>query len=340
MKKLLLTTTMSALISASIAVADQRNFNKTMYFKLEGGISQFNKINEKLVNKHSKFRIVPQIGLGFGGYIVDKFRADISLNHAFNPQSKYSTALSFGQAAITPLGKKYLSQGIEALEDLATDPSLDRAQPEIKAVIDKFANDPSSFTSVRSELINTLRKSLIAQGFTPAAADATIMTGVIPDLDERLNELKKGNIEQYNLATTDFSQAKINFKINRKSKVESAMINGYFDIIDVSNFKIFAGAGVGLAVLHEKIVASADLMLGDKVLATIDKTKNQKKTAKNFAYALKLGVSTSVADNIDLDLTGEFKDYGRTKSLKLAGVELGKVRYRSYGATAGIRVSF
>lgn len=342
MKKLLLITAICTFISTSTAIANDQGFSKSMYFKLEGGISQFNKIKGKLVDKHSKFKIVPQIGLGFGGYIADRVRADIIVNHAFNPQAKYSNNSSFGQAVSTPLDEDYFNNDIKRLRDLAANPDyfIGEGQKVIEKAINKLIANPSSFTSIRNESINSTRQSLLAEYGDPAVVERLINNQVIPVLNNILNNVKESNLSLYNLLITDFSQAKIDFKINRKSKVESAMINGYFDIVDVANFKIFAGAGVGLAVLHEKIVGSANLMVGDKVLATLDKTKGQKKIAKNFAYALKLGASVKVADNVDLDLTGEFKDFGRTKSVKLANIEIGKARYRSYGATAGMRFSF
>ena len=79
MRELLISTVMGVLTSTSVsvAVANEQDFSKSTYFKLEGGIAQFSKIKEQLVDKHSKFKILHQIGLGFGGYIADRIRMDM-----------------------------------------------------------------------------------------------------------------------------------------------------------------------------------------------------------------------------------------------------------------------
>ena len=112
------------------------------------------------------------------------------------------------------------------------------------------------------------------------------------------------------------------------------MASGYVDLFDISVAKVFAGAGVGLAQVKEKITVSYPAK------AYVGSTSTKKKN--NLAYHLTLGAAAEVAPGVNAELSYSWRDFGKTKSQKkVAGVdtggELSKTSYKGHHVLAGIR---
>jgi opacity protein-like surface antigen len=97
-----------------------------------------------------------------------------------------------------------------------------------------------------------------------------------------------------------------NVKHTMKLNVSTLMANGYMDLLDVSSVKLFAGAGLGVAMVKGKHTVAVN---GINVPFNNNKIKN----SASFAYALHLGESTKVADNMHADLAYSWRDYGKVK---------------------------
>ena len=158
-----------------------------------------------------------------------------------------------------------------------------------------------------------------------------IMDNVRTDLtlDFLLNpELKKTG------ANKDVPNSTVSVK--HKPTITTLMASGYVDLFDISVAKVFAGAGVGLAQVKEKISGSVTV-----AGRTIDRSTSTKKK-NNLAYHLTLGAAAEVAPGANAELSYSWRDFGKTKSQKkVAGVdtgqELSKTSYKGHHVLAGIR---
>lgn len=111
-----------------------------------------------------------------------------------------------------------------------------------------------------------------------------------------------------------------------KGNINAVTLNGYVDLFDTGNIKLFTGCGLGLAQIKAKGVSSAT----DEPDTTI-----KFKTTKNFTYSLHLGASLELAENLHTDLTYSWRDFGEVK-----GAEEQKdaiMKYRSHNLTLGVR---
>ncbi|MFV9936841.1 MAG: outer membrane protein [Rickettsia endosymbiont of Haemaphysalis japonica] len=125
------------------------------------------------------------------------------------------------------------------------------------------------------------------------------------------------------------------FSVKNKPTIVSLLLNGYVDFVDLSMFKVFAGAGVGAAFVKEKI-NSKDIE--DGVTDTFNGTTKNK---PYFAYQLSLGTSFEVAQGVKAELVYSWRDYGKTKNTtKTIGgnkVKCGGTRYKGHNLMAGLR---
>lgn len=120
--------------------------------------------------------------------------------------------------------------------------------------------------------------------------------------------------------------------VKHRPNIVSFLLNGYVDVVDLNMFKVFAGAGIGAAMVKEKIsYAYAD---HNKKINIKNKT--------NFAYQLSLGTSFEVAQGVKAELVYSWRDYGKTKTKAIkfndgtSGRE-GGTRYRGSNLMAGLR---
>ena len=123
----------------------------------------------------------------------------------------------------------------------------------------------------------------------------------------------------------DFGEAKI------KGNVSSITLNGYVDLFDVSDIKIFTGAGCGLARTRGKGSYSERWRGEDK---PVEKIKF--KDSNNFTYALHLGASTKIMDNFHADLTYSFRGFGDLKHKDEDGDKF-ELPYKGHHIALGVR---
>ena len=116
-----------------------------------------------------------------------------------------------------------------------------------------------------------------------------------------------------------------------KGDISTLTINGYFDFFQLDNMKLFAGAGLGISQTKGKF----------SMRGTIDEMEvfNETlklKTSNNFTYALHLGASAKVADNLHTDLTYSWRDFGEIKTKKHDG-NFFSMPYKGHHLALGIR---
>ncbi|CAK6580531.1 MAG: Putative adhesin RC1281 [Rickettsia helvetica] len=128
--------------------------------------------------------------------------------------------------------------------------------------------------------------------------------------------------------------------VKHKPTIVSALLNGYVDFIDLSMFKVFAGAGVGAALVKEKVNILTKTVANNNVISSsnFSGTTNNK---TNFAYQLSLGTSFEVAQGVKAELVYSWTDYGKSKTntKNVAGnkVKFGGTRYKGNNLMAGLR---
>ena len=112
-----------------------------------------------------------------------------------------------------------------------------------------------------------------------------------------------------------------NGKKTIKGDVNTLLLNGFVDLVDISIAKIFAGVGVGFGKAQATIS-------GDDVAANNGKAKQQ----YSAAYALYLGTGVEFAPGITAELTYSYRALGETKKLNDSGV-----KFKGQHLSAGIR---
>lgn len=115
-----------------------------------------------------------------------------------------------------------------------------------------------------------------------------------------------------------------------KGEVMALMVNAYVDMFDISVAKVFAGLGVGMSQVKEKV-------------SIVDNTDSRQsgdassKKNNNVAYQLTLGTSSEVAPGVNAELAYSWKDFGKTKAKSGDDSWAGTTNYRGHNLMAGIR---
>lgn len=138
-------------------------------------------------------------------------------------------------------------------------------------------------------------------------------------------------------------KVKVSWDAKLKENVRSLLLSGYVDLYDGGIFKLFAGAGIGMAQVQQKMTATITTTHDGKNPET-ETDSVSFKTANNFAYQLTAGASFNVADGMNLDLTYSWRDYGETGD-KVKGEDKGQDKnkkqdspaFRGHNLMAGIR---
>lgn len=128
-------------------------------------------------------------------------------------------------------------------------------------------------------------------------------------------------------------------KITAKAQVVSLLLSGYVDLYDAGFAKFFAGAGVGMAQIKEKLTANDTITFEGQVQST-ERYSVTRKPANNFAYQLTVGASANVADGVNVELAYSWRDYGETNSKnkdKKDTNKIPKTAYRGHNLMAGLR---
>ncbi|AFB26878.1 MULTISPECIES: outer membrane protein [spotted fever group] len=154
-------------------------------------------------------------------------------------------------------------------------------------------------------------------------------------MDNLRTDLTIGTVASSNLKKSKTYPDGNSFSVKNKPTIVSVLLNGYVDFVDLSMFKVFAGAGVGAAFVKEKI-NSKDIKGG--VTDTFNGTTKNK---TNFAYQLSLGTSFEVAQGVKAELVYSWRDYGKTKNTTKTidgdKVKFGGTRYKGHNLIAGLR---
>jgi len=124
------------------------------------------------------------------------------------------------------------------------------------------------------------------------------------------------------------------FTRNAKLKINSTafFVKAYVDVLDLSVAKVFVGGGLGLARTSAKASITSTAAAGT---SEIYKFKNK----NNLAFTVGLGAGFDVAEGVKLDVQYAFRDYGKSKSLKIStGDIISGVKSRSHNVLAGLRI--
>ncbi len=154
-------------------------------------------------------------------------------------------------------------------------------------------------------------------------------------MDNLRTDLTIGTVASSHLKKSKTYPDGNSFSVKNKPTIVSVLLNGYVDFVDLSMFKVFAGAGVGAAFVKEKI-HSKDIKGG--VTETFNGTTKNK---TNFAYQLSLGTSFEVAQGVKAELVYSWRDYGKTKNTTKTingdKVKFGGTHYKGHNLMAGLR---
>jgi opacity protein-like surface antigen len=134
---------------------------------------------------------------------------------------------------------------------------------------------------------------------------------------------------KHKMLLSDGSREAVSGKV--KGNISTLTINGYFDFFQSDNMKLFTGAGLGISQTKGKL----------NTRGTIDEMEvfNETltlKTNNNFTYALHLGASAKVTDNVHTDLTYSWRDFGEIKTKKHGG-NFFSMPYKGHHLAIGIR---
>jgi len=109
-----------------------------------------------------------------------------------------------------------------------------------------------------------------------------------------------------------------------KVDINALTVNGYYDLFDISNIKLFAGAGLGISSFSAKTK-----------FTTTRYIHTAKFTTNSFTYALHLGASTQIVDNLHAELAYSWKDYGTVKNK--GKLQEFKMPLKGHHVTLGLR---
>ena len=100
------------------------------------------------------------------------------------------------------------------------------------------------------------------------------------------------------------------FKLNYKTKISAAMLNGYKDITNFGIFTPFIGGGIGVSFLQDKATG-----IGTNTESGISEIIIPMYSQKvyRFAYKLTAGVDIDLTDNSTIELSYNYLNLGRNK---------------------------
>jgi len=125
-------------------------------------------------------------------------------------------------------------------------------------------------------------------------------------------------------------------EIKRKATIPHVFINTYFDLPINKNFDLFLGVGIGASKLYEKFGARAGLHINEIYYF---KTEKVKSNTLNFAYNIIVGSAFNLSDNLKMELSYIYKDFGDADETRKweDGDKLSKAHYKSHNINLGIR---
>jgi opacity protein-like surface antigen len=128
----------------------------------------------------------------------------------------------------------------------------------------------------------------------------------------------------------------LNGTIKHKPNIMNLFLNGYVDFVDLSMFKLFAGGGIGSALVKEKVTYNP---VGGN--AGSDTLSVSTKHHYNFSYQLSLGMGTEVSEGVIAELAYKWADFGKAKSKNVSfrgkTISVGGLHLKGHNVLAGIR---
>jgi opacity protein-like surface antigen len=127
---------------------------------------------------------------------------------------------------------------------------------------------------------------------------------------------------------------------NRKSSIYSMILSGYADLPITDSIKFFVGSGFGLARIKEKFSQTwiingfeENTFIGSDISNHSSKSKNK----TNFAYSLTAGTSIQAVPNVNLELSYNYKNFGKAGHKTDSSGTATTNRYAGHILSAGIR---
>lgn len=116
---------------------------------------------------------------------------------------------------------------------------------------------------------------------------------------------------------TRAGQANLDTNIKRSINANAIMARVTQDVYDYGVGKVFLTGGLGIARVQEKISATVT-----SPLDTGDVNKVTLKSKNNVAFSIAAGSSFEVQENVMIDLSVGYTDFGKVKSKKVKGRDL------------------
>lgn len=110
---------------------------------------------------------------------------------------------------------------------------------------------------------------------------------------------------------------KIDHKYKRSVSANAIMARVSQDVYDYGFGKIFLTGGLGIARVQEKLTATST-----SPVDTGNWTSQTLKSKNNFAFNIAAGSSFEVQENVMLDVSVSYTDFGKVKSKKVKGSDL------------------
>ncbi|MCC2647021.1 MAG: adhesin [Rickettsiaceae bacterium] len=116
-------------------------------------------------------------------------------------------------------------------------------------------------------------------------------------------------------------------KLKHKPNISSLFLKGIIDIYDFGITTFFAGGGMGIARVSEKII----------FVGTPESFTHKLKIKNNTAYTALAGIAFNVSSDAQWDITYSYNSYGTTKSKIIDDFEHGKTRLHAHILKLGVR---
>lgn len=140
---------------------------------------------------------------------------------------------------------------------------------------------------------------------------------------------------KYNLVQDDSLTADAKNQI----KLNTLMVNAYYDFKNESSFTPYLSAGLGYASVNQKTTLSASLPTPDD---NYSESYSRSHTSNNFAWSVGAGVKYALNDNFDLDFSYRYLDAGKASiSYNGDGTNIeSKVKVRTNDLMLGVTYKF
>lgn len=316
---------------------------KLIYLKANVGAMLLNDSEDSASKLKIRSKPVPYFAVGVGTYFMDNTRVDLTFEHVNNTTLKRSGNKSFNDSLGTSIGQIFLDNIDSQAENAFSTNNLialgfapagiNNTKQILKNALISFRN-----TSSAKSLSDIIFEAAVDHA-TKNGANARLAQNVGNLILLRLGGLSSNSAYQdlHSLMNQDFESISMSTSVNHKSTINAFMVNGSLDLFEFNRVKFFMGAGIGGVQLKEKISITSTLNFTGRRSIILSESVTTKK-ANNFAYSLTAGTSMKVTDSVTMELAYAWKDFGKTKSVTIKGIEVGKTPYRSHTLSVGVRV--